>query len=213
MTPRPKRRRMLLEPPVNSGFVPSNGEYDNREGIVLLYEEYEALRLSDYEGLSQEQAAQQMNVSRPTFTRIYKAARIKIATAFVENKQIYIEGGNVDFRVSWYRCHNCGSVFKSGNPEKKGERCRVCGSKDILPVQEAEGPENCDKKGRRGLGKRAGMRQGGDCICPRCDFRLPHQPGVPCSSLLCPHCEIRMVREGSPHHKLILDKRKNIENE
>lgn len=213
MTPRPKRRRRLQEPPINSGFIPSNGEYDNREGIVLLYEEYEALRLADYEGLSQEEAALRMNISRPTFTRIYKATRIKIATAFVENKQIYIEGGHVDFRASWYRCHNCGSVFKSEKPEEKDVKCRVCGSKDILPVQEPEGPENCGKKERRNHRKRAGMGHEGDCICPRCDFRLPHQPGIPCSSLLCPHCEIRLVREGSPHHKLILDKRKNKYNE
>lgn len=213
MTPRPKRRRMLQEPPFNSGFVPSNGEYDTTEGIVLLYEEYEALRLSDYEGLSQEEAAQKMDVSRPTFTRIYKATREKIATAFVENKQIFIDGGNVDFQASWYRCHNCGSVFKSREKGEEDGVCRVCGSQDILPVQEAEGPENCGKKERRSHGKRAGMGRGGDCICPRCDFRLPHQPGVPCSSLLCPHCEIRMVREGSPHHKLILDKRKNKGNE
>ena len=204
---------MLQEPPFNSGFVPSNGEYDSKVGIVLLYEEYEALRLSDYEGLTQEEAAQRMDVSRPTFTRIYKATREKIATAFVENKQIFIEGGHVDFKALWYRCHNCGSVFKTGEGNENDSQCRVCGSEDILPVQETEGPESCGKKGRTGHGKRTGMGRGGYCICPRCDFRLAHQPGVPCSSLLCPRCEIRMVREGSPHHKLILDKRKNKENE
>ena len=213
MTPRPKRRRLLQEPPCNLGFVPSNGEYDSREEIVLLYEEYEALRLSDYEGLTQEDAARRMDVSRPTFTRIYKSTRKKIATAFVENKQILIEGGHVDFHASWYRCHNCGSVFKSSEAEENEGSCKVCGSKDILPVQETESLETNGKKGRRGHREGAGMGGSGNCICPRCDFGLPHQPGIPCSSLLCPHCEIRMVREGSPHHKLILDKRKNKENE
>ena len=211
MAPRPKRRRMLAEPPFNSGFIPINGDYDKKERVVLLYEEYEALRLSDYEGFNQEQAAKKMNISRPTFTRIYKATREKIAKAFVENMQILIEGGHVDFHASWYRCANCGIVFKS-----KGENigyCRVCGSEDILLVQDAEDAEICLGNGRFGHGKRAGVGHEGFCICPNCDFRLPHQPKIPCSSLLCPHCEIRMVREGSSHHKLILDKRKNKRNE
>ena len=205
---------MLVEPPFNSGFVPNNGEYDKKDHIVLLYEEYEALRLSDYEGLNQEEAAKKMNVSRPTFTRIYKTTRKKIAKAFVENKQILIEGGHVDFQVSWYRCHNCGCVFKSSPAGKDDEgHCKVCGSEDILPVQETENTEICHEKGMNGHGIRAGMGNVGYCICPNCEFRLPHQKGVPCSSVLCPHCEVRMVREGSPHHKLILDKRKNKRNE
>ncbi len=206
---------MLAEPPFNSGFIPVNGEYDAKEHIVLLYEEYEALRLADYEGLNQEKAAKKMNVSRPTFTRIYKTTREKIAKAFVENRQILIEGGHVDFQVSWYRCRNCGSVFKSNATEKdeNEEHCRVCGSEDILPVQEMEEPEICRERGRHGHGRRTDKGSGGYCICPNCDFRIMHQQGVPCSSLLCPHCEIRMVREGSPHHKLILDKRKSKRNE
>lgn len=203
---------MLEEPPFNSGFVPNNGEYDAKEHIVLLYEEYEALKLSDYERLTQEEAAKRMNISRPTFTRIYKATREKIAKAFVENKQILIEGGDVGFKDSWFRCHNCGSVFKEKIVEKEEykSKCRVCGSDDILPVQEIEGEETCYEKGSgHGRGRKGRV---GFCICPKCDFRMPHQPGIPCSSQLCPRCEIRMVREGSPHHKLILEKRKTKTN-
>lgn len=203
---------MLEEPPFNSGFVPNNGEYDRKERIVLLFEEYEALRLSDYEGLTQEDAAKKMDVSRPTFTRIYKTTREKIAKAFVENKQIMIEGGHVDFQASWFRCHDCGSVFKSNSLATNGDCCKVCGSEDIIPVQETEEPDNCHGKGRHAQ-RRGANHVHGDCICPSCDLRIPHRPGIPCSSLLCPHCEIRMVREGSPHHKLILDKRKNKGNE
>ncbi len=213
MSPRPKRRRWLEEPPFNAGFVPLNGEYDPGEGIVLLFEEYEALRLSDYQGLPQEEAARRMQVSRPTFTRIYKTTREKIARAFVENKPILIEGGHVDFQESWYRCHNCGCVFKLGTEEENRKGCRVCGSNDIVPVQETGEAEPGHGGGKPGQGKRGRAGNAGFCICPRCDYKIPHQPGIPCSSLLCPRCEIRMVREHSPHHKLMLDKRKENRDE
>ena len=75
-------------------------------------EEYESIRLSDYEGLTQLEASKRLNVSRPTFTRIYDAARKKVAKAFVENKSISIEGGDVVFKENWYYCNHCHSVFK-----------------------------------------------------------------------------------------------------
>jgi predicted DNA-binding protein (UPF0251 family) len=52
--------------------------------VILRLEEYEAIRLLDYQNLTQEQAAVHMDVSRPTLTRIYEEARNKVATAFVE---------------------------------------------------------------------------------------------------------------------------------
>jgi uncharacterized protein len=61
------------------------------------------MRLSDYEGLTQEQAAEKMNISRPTFTRIYEKARRTIAQAFVEGKAIFIEGGNYHTDDCWYK--------------------------------------------------------------------------------------------------------------
>lgn len=85
--PRPKRHRRLQKPPVGYGFRPLRNNLDEDQGIQLLFEEYESLRLADYEGHAQEEAALKMNVSRPTFTRIYEAARKKMAQALVENKK------------------------------------------------------------------------------------------------------------------------------
>ncbi len=65
--------------------------------VSLLFDEYEAIRLLDYEGMNQDQAALQMNISRPTLTRIYEKARKTIAQALVEGNMIVIEGGNVQF--------------------------------------------------------------------------------------------------------------------
>jgi hypothetical protein len=47
--------------------------------------------------------------------------------------------------------------------------------------------------GRMGGAKAAGP--GGDCICPNCGQRLPHQAGQPCYERACPRCGAAMTRE------------------
>jgi predicted DNA-binding protein (UPF0251 family) len=69
------------------------------EEVVLALDEFEALRLADLEGLYQEQAAERMNVSRPTFGRILEAAHRKLADALVHGKALRIEGGPVQQEV------------------------------------------------------------------------------------------------------------------
>jgi len=61
--------------------------------VCLTIDEFEALRLSDLEGLTHAQAAGLMKVSRPTFTRILMAAHHKVADSLVNIKSIRIEGG------------------------------------------------------------------------------------------------------------------------
>ncbi|MBR8535828.1 DUF134 domain-containing protein [Carboxylicivirga sediminis] len=105
--PRPKRKRFIESPPKVDGFKPLGVPLRDIEPIILLYEEYEAMRLTDYEGLHQEEAASKMNVSRPTFTRIYEQARQSVAKAFVEGKVIMIEGGDFHSNDYWYKCIEC----------------------------------------------------------------------------------------------------------
>ncbi|MFC2116325.1 DUF134 domain-containing protein [Bacteroidota bacterium] len=104
---RPKRKRTIESPPMMEGFKPFGIPMMNLEPVILLFEEYEAIRLADYEDLSQEESAKLMNVSRPTFTRIYKDARQTISRAFIEGKAILIEGGNYHTEDFWYRCDTC----------------------------------------------------------------------------------------------------------
>ena len=92
--PRPKRSRKMFSLPLTEGFKPIGVRVKNTETLILLHEEYEALKLADYNNLSQEEAAKRMNVSRPTFSRIYDKARKTIAKAFVEGKIIIIKGGD-----------------------------------------------------------------------------------------------------------------------
>jgi predicted DNA-binding protein (UPF0251 family) len=63
--------------------------------VVLALDEFEAIRLADLDGLYQEKAAAEMQVSRPTFSRIIESAHRKVADALVHGKALRIEGGSV----------------------------------------------------------------------------------------------------------------------
>ena len=67
----------------------------NAEEVVLNLDEYECIRLIDYEGLEQEQCAVQMGVARTTVQAIYKSARKKLADSLVNARHLRIEGGDV----------------------------------------------------------------------------------------------------------------------
>jgi len=120
---RPKQERKICNPPLMQGFKPYGIQRNASSSLSLLFDEYEAIRLLDYEGMNQEQAAEKMNVSRPTLTRIYEKARKTIATAFVEGKMILIEGGNVQFEKQWFRCKRC---FKLVGGLENHVRCKDC---------------------------------------------------------------------------------------
>lgn len=85
---RQKKPRKIQGPPTVTGFKPIGEKADPKDEVRLLMEEYEAIRLCDYEDLFQEEAAEKMGVSRPTLTRIYDRARKKVAKAFSEGKSI-----------------------------------------------------------------------------------------------------------------------------
>jgi predicted DNA-binding protein (UPF0251 family) len=72
---------------------------DRLEEVYLALDELEAVRLADWEGLYQEDAAKKMNISRQTFGNIINAAHKKIANALLHAKALRIEGGVVE-RVS-----------------------------------------------------------------------------------------------------------------
>lgn len=132
--PRPKQCRKIGSPPLMKGFKPYGINISDSESVFMQYDEYETLRLLDYEGMLQEQAAEKMDVSRPTLTRIYENARKKIAKALIEGKSIQIEGGNVDFGRNWFRCRKC---YKLINGLENHTRCKNCdkyGDDELLPI-------------------------------------------------------------------------------
>lgn len=131
--PRPKRFRKIQNPPQVAGFVPIDANYKFSEPVLLCYEEYEAIRLVDYEGGSHSEAAACMEVSRPTFTRVYNKARKAIAKAFVLGHPLFFYGGTFDADDLWYSCNDCNNHFL-GNKQAGQIHCADCGSTVVAPV-------------------------------------------------------------------------------
>jgi len=88
---RPKRPRCIGVPPVVTEFGPKEGR--EKGEVVLSFEEFEAVRLIDYDGLDQGQAAGIMNVSRQTVGRILRAGRFKLTKAVVASCRLKLSGG------------------------------------------------------------------------------------------------------------------------
>jgi len=126
----PYRRRRVHLPPNFQNFKPSGVPRKFLKSVALTVDEYEAIRLADYQGLEHVQAAEQMDISRPTFTRLIEKARHKIASVLVEGMELIIEGGNVEFINSLRRCRNCGDEHIEPTGTELDD-CANCGSENI----------------------------------------------------------------------------------
>lgn len=80
-------------PTINT-FGPFIDDINTAEAIQMTVVEFETIRLIDYEGLSQEECGEIMDVARSTIQRIYNNARKKIADSMVNGKPLKIQGGN-----------------------------------------------------------------------------------------------------------------------
>ena len=74
--PRPQQHRTLLTPPKMKGFKPFGIPTKSLSSVVLLYDEYESIRLLDYEGLTQEQAAERMGVFMRAGLSLYYGGQV-----------------------------------------------------------------------------------------------------------------------------------------
>lgn len=109
--PRKTKLRKIVAPPNFKGFKPYGTTKESIKTIDLLYEEYEAIKLADYEFMNHLEASKLMGISRATFARIYETGRRKIAKALVETSEIKTVFGNAALDKSWYVCHNCDAKF------------------------------------------------------------------------------------------------------
>jgi predicted DNA-binding protein (UPF0251 family) len=134
MSPRPKNNRTVFDPPKFKGFKPFGYYAGENEPVFLLFEEYTALKLCDYELMTQLQAAKVMNISRPTFTRLYESARRKIALALTETRPIEVEKGRAYFSNDWYNCRDCNIFFTVPGKEFLSKNCPLCQSRNIEEI-------------------------------------------------------------------------------
>jgi len=89
---RPKKYRIVRLDPKISQFSP-RGKPGRPDETNLTMDEYESVRLADFMGLSQKEAAQSMHISQQTFSRILKRAHKTIADGIITGKIIKIQGG------------------------------------------------------------------------------------------------------------------------
>ena len=92
---RRKIRRNIAKDHTQVCFKPCGIPRDKLEKMIIDEDEMEALRLSDFEGLYQQECADKMGISRTTFSRLIENARRKISDALLHNKAISITKQNI----------------------------------------------------------------------------------------------------------------------
>ncbi len=119
---RPKMQRRVCAPPDKTFFGPLK-KLRTAPGAAYTQfslDEYETIRLIDYEGLTQQQCAKQMGVARTTVQGIYATARKKLSELLIEGRQLAIDGGEVKFcngKGKHCRKHSC----QNSNAAHKGD--------------------------------------------------------------------------------------------
>jgi predicted DNA-binding protein (UPF0251 family) len=89
--PRPcKRRRIMFRANVHY-YKPAGVSLRDLKETKLEPDELEAIRLADFEGIKQKEAAKRMDVSQSTFNRILSSGRKKLAEAIIQGNSIRIE--------------------------------------------------------------------------------------------------------------------------
>lgn len=121
--PRPKKWRRVCALPGELYFGPTCSHKGGPDQVEMLVEEYEVIRLMDYEGLNQEACAERMGVARTTVQRMYTDARRKLAEALIEGRHLHINGG--DYRL----CSLDESIGGCGGCQKKKKG--VCHAKSM----------------------------------------------------------------------------------
>jgi predicted DNA-binding protein (UPF0251 family) len=116
------------------GFKPFGIAVCDTENIFMQYDEYETIKLLNYQMLSQNEAAESMEISQPTLTRIYNSALIKIASAFVEGKSIVIDGGNFELDKEWYKCKKCFKLIEGLENHIKCKGCDKFGKDELVKI-------------------------------------------------------------------------------
>jgi predicted DNA-binding protein (UPF0251 family) len=98
--------------PAVSYFKPAGIPMRGLEDVGLTVEEVEAIRLKDLAGLQQVECAKRMSISRPTFHRVLKSARRRIADALINGKAIRVEGGDFALSSQPFRCRRHGHEWQ-----------------------------------------------------------------------------------------------------
>ena len=134
-----KCRRVECSPGVTY-FKPRGIPVAQLDEVILSLDEYEAIRLADQEGLYQEAAAEQMNISRQTFGNILRTAHQKVAEALVQGLAMKIEGGSYQMEtMKKFQCAECNHTWETAYGSGRPVECPQCHSKLLHRAEEDRG--------------------------------------------------------------------------
>ncbi len=131
---RPQKYRHVQCTPDALYFKPRAVPLCNLEELALTFDELEAMRLADLEGLYQKNAAARMQISRQTFGNIVKTARRIVADALVNGKAIRIEGGVCSVaKKEGFICDDCSHTWVG---DAINDICPKCKSGSLARTRE-----------------------------------------------------------------------------
>jgi uncharacterized protein len=125
-----KLRRVICNPQATS-FRPSVNSKTEPETVSLTRDELEAIRLADFEGLYQEQAAGKMKISRQTFGNIIMSAHKKVADFLINSKRLSIKGGTVEIDRCSFTCNVCRHIWSVSCGIERPKKCPKCKSDEV----------------------------------------------------------------------------------
>ena len=121
--------------PPYSQYKPPRIPLNELQKVIITLEEFEAIKLVDYENQSQRKAAESMEVSQATLNRVLKSGRNKIANGLVNGYAIILEGGKNVLPCRIVKCESCSHQW---SPKEQGfpKNCPICKSEDIIRIHE-----------------------------------------------------------------------------
>ncbi|MBN2436415.1 MAG: DUF134 domain-containing protein [Spirochaetes bacterium] len=128
---RPRKTRTIEGPPYCKSFKPQGIPTRYINTIVITVEEYECVRLADYNNLEHKDASAKLGISRSVFTRMLQNARNKIAKAIIDGCELLIEGGEFDFENNRIRCLACHNTYQAPINEVSITVCPNCSSDNL----------------------------------------------------------------------------------
>jgi predicted DNA-binding protein (UPF0251 family) len=143
--PRPKKPRFVSSHPTITAFIPQGVSVSGE--VSLSVEGLESIRLSDFEHLDQEAAANLMKVSRQTYGRILASARSVVGEALVTGKALQVEGGTYQMRGRG-KHRRRGMAHKISTIEEKHEK-----GGNIMPRDDGRWPQGQGSRQGRGRGR------------------------------------------------------------
>jgi len=129
--PRPRRRRRIRRRPERMWFKPRGVPLSEIDKVDLNSDEIEAMRLKHMQEMTQEEAAEEMNVSRSTFARIIKEAHKKVTEFLVKGHALQIQERKYAHMPREFICKKCEYQWNAPYGEGRPKICPECKSQEI----------------------------------------------------------------------------------